>query len=107
MDFDGPSSPDFNLPPSSAPAASAATATTNRAGSRTPRSARRGNGNAVSGDALALDDIQQDNNGNGEEEAATQRRRARARGRIEGDVPLVRDAIGERITESFETFLKT
>lgn len=42
-----------------------------------------------------------------EEAAGARRRRARIRGRVENDVPLVRDALGEQITETFFNFLDT
>ena len=112
MDIDGPSSPlqrQSSLPPSSAPQPSLGAST---AGVRTPSRAnghdsRMANGNANPVDALALDDINPDVAGDAELENTQRRRRARVRGNIEGNVPLVRDALGEQITDSFETFLKT
>ena len=35
------------------------------------------------------------------------RRRARGQGNANADVPLVKDAVGESVAESFEAFLKT
>lgn len=104
MDIEGPSSPP--LPPSTAPLPTAST------NGRTPQRMNGGvnghaNGIANGVDALTLDDVAQDANMEGDEEVAARRRRARARGRIDGDVPLVRDALGEQITDSFQTFLET
>ena len=108
MDIDGPSSP--IAPPSSLPPSAEPRPTASSNG-RTPQRANghvNGNGIANGADALAIDDIAQDANmEGGEEEIAARRRRARTHGRIDGDVPLVRDALGEQITESFETFLET
>jgi len=92
MDSDGPSSPiamPSSLPPSSAPDPTASTI------NRTPR-------RQVT-DALAM--------GGGEAEEENQegvgnRRRRRPR-QVNGDVPMVKDAVGESVAESFETFLKT
>ena len=88
MDSEGPSSPiaiPSSLPPSSAPAPTAST----------PR-------RQVT-DALAM--------GGGEareenQEAEGNRRRRRPR-QVNDDVPMVKDAVGESVAESFETFLKT
>lgn len=112
MDIDGPSSPlapRSSLPPSSAPLPSTL-ATTNgasspsRANGQPPRAV---NGSAGGADALALDDVNPDVGADGELETMQRRRRAKMRGTIANDVPRVRDALGEQITESFETFLKT
>ncbi|THH05787.1 hypothetical protein EW145_g4546 [Phellinidium pouzarii] len=106
MDIDGPSSPPLrsSLPPSSA---LAPTNTASSNGTRTPRvkAGRNGNVNANGVDALALDGLQQDIDIEGEEVALPQRRGRKAR--VEGDVPLVRDALGEQITQSFQNFLET
>ena len=117
MDVDGlsspPSSARLSLPPSSTlpptNTASSVTKTPRRANGRAPANGNAHvNGNPVQADALALDDIQQDANMDGEEEAAgARRRRARMRGRVDNDVPLVRDALGEQITETFFNFLDT
>jgi DNA replication licensing factor MCM6 len=66
----------------------------------TPRSA----GRRPTSDALAFND---DEAQEAEEDGATTRRRRRPRNQQNGDVPLVRDAVGESVSESFETFLKT
>ena len=59
-------------------------------------------------DALAIDEFQQDANMDGEEEGVgARRRRARMKGRVDNDVPPVRDALGEQITETFFNFLDT
>lgn len=115
MNFDGlPSSPAFHspLPSSSAPAP---TNSTGFNGKKTPiRDASRQanengahvNGNQNGTDALALDDVQQ--GASMEVEGAPgRRRRGRARGAIDENVPLVRDALGEQITETFQIFLDT
>jgi DNA replication licensing factor MCM6 len=90
MDIDGFSSPPAlrsSLPPSSAP-----DPTLSSHGRSPPRVA----------DALAIgEDGEDDSN-----EDLTGRKRRKARGQV-GDVPLVKDAVGESVAESFETFLKT
>jgi len=54
-------------------------------------------------DALAMrvDEADEDNN---EGNAVKRRKRPR---QTNGDIPLVKDAVGESVAESFETFLKT
>lgn len=42
----------------------------------------------------------------GNEPGGTNRRRKKPR-QVNGDVPMVKDAVGESVAESFETFLKT
>ena len=94
MDFDGLSSPPMmpsSLPPSSAPDLSLSNST---------RSPRR-----PTVDALALGDDEPDEQE--EQGGGDTRRRRRPRGQVDGDVPLVKDAVGESVAESFETFLKT
>ena len=91
MDSDAPSSPiamPSSLPPSSAPDPTASTA------NRTPR-------RQVT-DALAMGEGEAEQ----EQEAGGNKRRRRPR-QVNGDVPLVKDAVGESVAESFETFLKT
>lgn len=93
MDFDGSSSPPAmpsSLPPSSAPDPSLTNDT---------RSPHR-----PTVDALTLGDDEPDQQG--EQSGSGTRKRRRPRGQV-GDVPLVKDAVGESVTESFETFLKT
>ncbi|KAG5648824.1 hypothetical protein DXG03_000173 [Asterophora parasitica] len=94
MDFPGISSPiaiPSSLPPSSAPDPSQSV------GERTPR--RRPTADALTlGDDEAAED-------DGEGGGAVKRRRPRTQGNAE--VPLVKDAVGESVAESFETFLKT
>ncbi|KIM58761.1 hypothetical protein SCLCIDRAFT_1218308 [Scleroderma citrinum Foug A] len=97
MDMDGlssPPAPRSSLPPSSAPDPTLSS-------NGTPRSAQR----RPAPDALAF---------GGDEEQGTQdadeqggRRRRKARNQPNGEVPMVRDAVGESVCESFETFLKT
>ncbi|KAE9409894.1 MCM-domain-containing protein [Gymnopus androsaceus JB14] len=84
--------PRSSLPPSSAPLP-----TQSVNGQTTPR--RRT-------DALALDD-EAEGEGNNEQNASAARKRRRPRTQQPGDVPLVQDTVGERVTETFETFLKT
>ena len=90
MDSDGLSSPPpemySELPPSSAPDP---TPTANA----TPR--------RQIADALTIDAAAESN----EPEGASRRRR-RPR-QVNGEVPMVKDAVGESVAESFETFLKT
>ncbi|KAG1888450.1 MCM2/3/5 family-domain-containing protein [Suillus fuscotomentosus] len=97
MDIDEPPSPPAprsSLPPSSAPMA------TMSSSNGTPRSA----GRRPASDALAFNDDEAEE---AEEDGATARRRRRPRNQQNGDVPLVRDAVGESVSESFESFLKT
>lgn len=94
MDFDGGSSPvgfPSSLPPSSAPDPSQSVHT------RSPRRATV--------DALTLGDDEAAENGE-EGGGGGARKRRRPRGG-DADVPLVKDAVGESVAESFETFLKT
>lgn len=103
---------DFDLPTSSAgsrsslPPSGGAGPSTN--GGNTPRRPNgQQNGAAREADALALNNVQ--NEGEAAIEDANRRRKGRRRqgGRIDGDVPLVRDQLGEQITESFQNFLET
>ena len=92
MDSDAPSSPialPSSLPPSSAPDA---TPFANGSPRHRPIA-----------DALALDndEAEEDN-----EEVPTRAGR-RKRARQDGDIPMVKDAVGESVAASFETFLKT
>jgi DNA replication licensing factor MCM6 len=75
------------LPPSSAPVP------TPSPNNRTPR--RRIT------DALAMGGEADEEN----QEAGGNKRRRRPR-QVNGDVPVVKDAVGESVAESFETFLK-
>jgi DNA replication licensing factor MCM6 len=97
MDIDGLSSPLLaprsSLPPSSAPNPTASS-------NGTPRSVRR-----PATDALAFGNSE-GQEAQGEDETGARRRR-RPRNQPGGDVPMVRDAVGESVCESFETFLKT
>lgn len=98
MDIDGPSSSPplrhTSLPPSSAP-----DPTSSNGRNGTPKRPRQTN------DALAFDDADRED---GEEEVQGTRRRARPRqGQLDGNIPIVKDAVGESVRESFEAFLKT
>jgi DNA replication licensing factor MCM6 len=102
MDIDGLSSPPAplsSLPPSSAPFPSTNERGSPRSNPRSSPVARR-----QPADALAFGDDEAEEEQEGDESAV--RRRRRARGQVNGDVPLVKDAVGESVAESFETFLK-
>ncbi|KAF8640097.1 hypothetical protein AX17_001335 [Amanita inopinata Kibby_2008] len=89
-DLDFPSSmpADLNLPPSSAIQDS------------TQETRKRTFGTT---DALNLDDDAEDTTN----DTTTARNRRKPRTQTNSDIPLIRDAVGESVTESFETFLKT
>jgi DNA replication licensing factor MCM6 len=94
--MDRSSSPIFSrssLPPSSAPPVSQ---------SSQPRRTRPANGTA---DALAVDDVGSDPT---QEEAAgpSRRRTTKAKGNLDANTPVVVDDLGEKVRDSFETFLK-
>jgi len=92
MDSDGPSSPiamPSSLPPSSAPDPLPL------ANDGTPR--------RPIADALAMGDIEAEEDNN---EGTANRKRKRPP-QVNGDVPIVKDAVGESVADSFETFLKT
>ncbi|KAK0206924.1 MCM2/3/5 family-domain-containing protein [Desarmillaria ectypa] len=90
-----------SLPPSSAHEPPFEDANTRGSRSGTPAAG----GTPRRPDALDLDD----DGGNEEDDgnAAGSKRRKRINGDARRDVPLVRDAVGESVAESFETFLKT
>ncbi|KAG9317826.1 MCM2/3/5 family-domain-containing protein [Chiua virens] len=95
MDIEGltsPPAPRSSLPPSSAPNPTPSS-------NVTPRAARRPTDALAFGNSEAQEEQAQD-------EAGTRHRR-RARNQPGGDIPVVRDAVGESVCESFETFLKT
>ncbi|PCH40837.1 mis5 protein [Wolfiporia cocos MD-104 SS10] len=98
MDVDGiPSSPPLrqsSLPPSSAPVASQS--------SNARPTPRR---NRPTADALNFGDDGPEDAARGGENGT--RRRRRPRGDLNADVPIVKDAVGESVQESFETFLRT
>lgn len=85
-----PTTPASSLPPSTLPEA---------VRSQTPKRTR------PTADALALDDVEPEAADAGD--VGYSRRRPRARAHMNGDVPLVKDAVGESVLEAFETFLKT
>ena len=104
MDVDGiSSSPPLrhsSLPPSSAPAGSQSSN-----GHHTPR---RGTPqrNRAPIDALNLEDDEAEEADENQEQATRRRRRPRNQ-QLDGDVPMVKDAVGESVQESFEAFLRT
>jgi len=103
MDVDQPS-PSRNDSRSSLPPSSAQFATNNTS---TPRSRQ-----TRTIDPLALDDEGSNDAPQGEGEAeedngTSTRRRTRARNQRQDDIPVVKDATGEKVLESFEVFLKT
>jgi hypothetical protein len=91
MDYSSPAAFPSSLPPSSAPNG------TNSQG--TPRRQAR-----PAADALAIDDASDGPRG---EDSQASRRRPRIGRGMNGDVPVVHDAVGESVVEVFETFLKT
>jgi DNA replication licensing factor MCM6 len=56
------------------------------------------------GDALSFGD---EDGPEAEESQTRARRRARTQGTVNTEVPIVMDAVGESVAESFEAFLKT
>ena len=99
MDFSQSSSPAFratSLPPRSLPEPSLPT--------NGVSTSRRSTGPTTT-NALDLGEDIPDESTN--DEVASSRRRRRTRGQINVDVPIVKDAVGESVRESFETFLKT
>lgn len=67
-----------------------------------------GSSHARTVDPLALDDDEpRPSNDREEENASTSRRSTRARNQRMGNIPVVKDATGEKVLESFEIFLKT
>ncbi|KAM6496102.1 MCM domain containing protein [Amanita muscaria] len=90
LDFPSSTPADFRLPPSSAIPDSTQERSTPRKTARTT-------------DALNLDDIPEDNTN----DPSNARKHRRPRTQRNGDIPLIRDAVGESVSESFETFLKT
>jgi DNA replication licensing factor MCM6 len=87
-----------SLPPSSLPHPSD-TPTRRSQGSKSRTNTKRS-----TNDALTLGDNEADHESQPD---ATARRRRKARGQMEGDVPIVRDVVGERLREDFEHFLET
>ncbi|KAF8622100.1 hypothetical protein AX15_007237 [Amanita polypyramis BW_CC] len=90
LDFPTSTPADFALPPSSAIPDSTQERTT------TPRRTAR------TTDALNLDIQEEPTN-----DPPNARKRRRPRTQPNGDVPLIRDTVGETVSESLETFLKT
>lgn len=94
-DFTSPVRP-VSLPSSSAPYSS------NRDGNGTPARTR-----AAVADALDIDGEERGNERDEEDnDDESARWRRRAKGQMNLNVPIVKDAVGESVTESFETFLK-
>lgn len=93
-----PAARQTSLPPSSAPLPSSLSTNGH---SQTPRRNRQPI------DALAFGDEDQDDDDAAEDVAARKRARPRGQNGLETDIPIVKDAVGESVRESFETFLKT
>ena len=85
------------MPPSSAPTP----VDTNSQSVSTPR--HRQLPTATTG-ALDLGDDEEETHA---DDGSAARRRKRVKGQIVTDVPMVKDAVGESVAMSFETFLKT
>lgn len=95
MDVDLPSSNGrLSLPPSSAPFATNNTTTPRSRLTRTV-------------DPLALDDDNDPPEVEAEEDGRSSRRRVRAQNQRQAHIPVVKDATGEKVMESFEVFLKS
>ena len=97
--MDAPSSPPLprsSIPPSSAPTP----IDTNSPSASTPR--HRQPPTTTTG-ALDLGDDDEEAHA---DDGSAARRRKRVKGQIVTDVPVVKDAVGESVAESFETFLK-
>ena len=96
--MDAPSSPPLprsSMPPSSAPTP----INTNSQSTSTPRRRQPTTTGAL--------DLGEDEEEAHVDDGSAARRRKRVRGQIVTDVPMVKDAVGESVAESFETFLKT
>ena len=91
-----PPLPRSSLPPSSAPQPSQSP----NAQSSTRQATRR------TTDALSFGDEGNDTQEGATEAGSRRRRRPRA-DQLNGDVPVVKDAVGESVAEAFEAFLKT
>ncbi|KAI0727346.1 MCM-domain-containing protein [Fomitopsis betulina] len=104
MDVDGiSSSPPLrhsSLPPSSAPPGSQSSNGHNTPRRGTPQR------NRAPIDALNLGDDEAEEVDDNQEQAARRRRRPRNQ-QLDGDVPMVKDAVGESVQENFEEFLRT
>lgn len=94
-----PPAPYSSLPSSSIPLASTNDRSTPRTNPRSSPAIRQ-----QPAGALAFDDDEAEEEQDGDASAA--RKRRRARGQISADVPIVKDAVGESVAESFEAFLK-
>jgi len=96
VQMSSPPIPRSSLPPSSAPQPSQSP----NAQSSTRHATRH------TTDALTFGD---EANGTREDvtEASSRRRRRPRAEQLNGDVPIVKDAVGESVSEAFETFLKT
>ena len=96
VQMSSPPLPRSSLPPSSAPPNSQSPS----AQSSTRQATRR------TTDALSFGDEANDAREDATEASSRRRRRPRAE-QLNGDVPIVKDAVGESVAEAFETFLKT
>jgi DNA replication licensing factor MCM6 len=96
VQMSSPPLPRSSLPPSSAPQNSQSPS----AQSSTRQATRR------TTDALSFGDETNDTREDATEASSRRRRRLRTE-QLNGDVPIVKDAVGESVAEAFETFLKT
>ncbi|KAI0254879.1 mis5 protein [Lactifluus subvellereus] len=96
VQLSSPPLPRSSLPPSSAPQPSQSPS----ARSSTRQATRR------TTDALSFGDEGNDTQEGATEAGSRRRRRPRAE-QLNGDVPIVKDAVGESVAEAFEAFLKT
>jgi len=85
------------MPPSSAPTP----INTNSTSASTPR------GRQPPTTTTGALDLGEDDEEAHADDGSAARRRKRVKGQIVTDVPMVKDAVGESVAESFETFLKT
>jgi DNA replication licensing factor MCM6 len=96
VQMSSPPLPRSSLPPSSAPQNSQSPS----ARSSTRQATRR------TRDALSFGDETNDAREDVTEASSKRRRKPRAE-QLNGDVPIVKDAVGESVAEAFEAFLKT
>jgi DNA replication licensing factor MCM6 len=96
VQMSSPPLPRSSLPPSSAPLPSQSPSTR----SPTRQATRR------TTDALSFGDEGNDTREGATDTGSRRRRKPRAE-QLNGDVPIVKDAVGESVADAFEAFLKT